>query len=418
MKKLKGIISTLSAFVIGTAALSPYTKADAAANLKNTFFISDGIIKCDVLTSYPNGEYPLPDVFCFLKDYYPITYGDSTACASVHNTTDTSNTLSKQVIDQAAEKNWGLTNANNFIISMGMNDILSKFHQLIKEDFPDLEGQSRPGTIINFINAYTAGELKSSKAKALINKLKEEATNTATNTVKNFDSTLAALKKVNKNANIYIYTLYNPFLTDAQPSNNVPYCKEISDIYATYMDIVNKNIKNSGAKCIDISNLFTVEGSNGKSGIANRYIKAAKTKAKGERLYPNEVGIVAITLETFKTLKASSSATNTEDIRKATKMFYETYSKLQPQQHAQLLKLLGYSKCDYNKDGAIDASDASAVLAYYSNHQTSTSNPSTTKEYTQHIVMDADANGTVDASDASLILAHYSSMQTGGSPLL
>ena len=188
------------------------------------------------------------------------------------------------------------------------------------------------------------------------------------------------------------------------------------------MNVVNKHIKGCGAKCIDISNTFTVEGSSGKSGIANRYIKVSKTKAKGERLYPNEVGIVAITLETFKALNASPSSTNNEDICKAYKMFQDTYTKLQPQQYAQMLKIMGYSKCDFNQDGIIDASDASDILAFYASNQAGGVDSSNKKKYAkylaQQIVMDADINGTTDASDASLVLAHYSSIQTGGKALL
>lgn len=67
---------------------------------------------------------------------------------------------------------------------------------------------------------------------------------------------------------------------------------------------------------------------------------------------------------------------------------------------------------DANLDDAVDAKDASAVLAEYA--RLSTSKPSEFNEQ-QNINSDVNFDGTVDAKDSSLILAFYSFLSTGGS---
>lgn len=64
-------------------------------------------------------------------------------------------------------------------------------------------------------------------------------------------------------------------------------------------------------------------------------------------------------------------------------------------------------KGDANYDGAINASDASAVLAHYARLSTSSENIGSDTH-----TMDFDSSGIVDATDASMILAHYSDVQT------
>ena len=64
-------------------------------------------------------------------------------------------------------------------------------------------------------------------------------------------------------------------------------------------------------------------------------------------------------------------------------------------------------KGDANYDGAIDASDASAVLAHYARLSTSSENIASDTH-----TMDFDSSGSVDATDASMILKHYAEVQT------
>ena len=68
---------------------------------------------------------------------------------------------------------------------------------------------------------------------------------------------------------------------------------------------------------------------------------------------------------------------------------------------------------DSNLDGNVDASDASAILSFYSLASTGH-----TPEYKegQKSRCDVDHNDNVDANDASLVLVYYSAASTGRSP--
>ena len=68
---------------------------------------------------------------------------------------------------------------------------------------------------------------------------------------------------------------------------------------------------------------------------------------------------------------------------------------------------------DSNLDGNVDASDASAILSFYSLASTGR-----TPEYKegQKSRCDVDHNDNVDANDASLVLVYYSAASTGKSP--
>ena len=66
---------------------------------------------------------------------------------------------------------------------------------------------------------------------------------------------------------------------------------------------------------------------------------------------------------------------------------------------------------DVNGDGAVDSSDASAVLSEYV--RTATGLPSAFSYYSR-LTGDYNADGMVDSLDASQILAHYANVATGG----
>ncbi|MBR6581647.1 MAG: leucine-rich repeat protein [Ruminococcus sp.] len=71
------------------------------------------------------------------------------------------------------------------------------------------------------------------------------------------------------------------------------------------------------------------------------------------------------------------------------------------------------SKGDINSSGAVDASDASVVLAEYSAVQTG---GNSTFSRIQKSLADVNNDGVIDASDASKILAYYSAVSTGKAP--
>ena len=66
---------------------------------------------------------------------------------------------------------------------------------------------------------------------------------------------------------------------------------------------------------------------------------------------------------------------------------------------------------DVNRDGFINATDASAILMAYSAYSTGD-----TPDLTEDQLIDADVNfdKTIDASDASIVLVYYSYLSTGG----
>ena len=70
-----------------------------------------------------------------------------------------------------------------------------------------------------------------------------------------------------------------------------------------------------------------------------------------------------------------------------------------------------YAIGDVNASGAVDASDASDVLAEYASLST---NGGSTFTQAQFTAADVDGSGFIDASDASYILMYYSFLSTGG----
>jgi hypothetical protein len=68
---------------------------------------------------------------------------------------------------------------------------------------------------------------------------------------------------------------------------------------------------------------------------------------------------------------------------------------------------------DPNSSGAVDASDASTVLAEYSAVQTGKKETFTE---TQKKMADVNRDGAVDAVDASEILRYYADLSTGKNP--
>lgn len=70
---------------------------------------------------------------------------------------------------------------------------------------------------------------------------------------------------------------------------------------------------------------------------------------------------------------------------------------------------------DVDGNNAIDASDASYILAEYS--ALSTGRPTTLQSH-QKVVADVNYDETIDSSDASLVLAHYASISTGGNGII
>ena len=66
---------------------------------------------------------------------------------------------------------------------------------------------------------------------------------------------------------------------------------------------------------------------------------------------------------------------------------------------------------DVNDDGAVDARDASAILAEYANTSSATGDTFTQK---QNAAADVNGDGAVDARDASAVLAYYAASSAGG----
>lgn len=85
--------------------------------------------------------------------------------------------------------------------------------------------------------------------------------------------------------------------------------------------------------------------------------------------------------------------------------------ELTPETEHHTIIVAPYSLGDVNGDGLVDSSDASAVLAYYSQIATGKADYFTSK---QKSAGDVNTDSAIDSADASSILSYYSLIATGG----
>ena len=95
--------------------------------------------------------------------------------------------------------------------------------------------------------------------------------------------------------------------------------------------------------------------------------------------------------------------------------FYSHYKPLQYSQRSTLCKSVGLTFGDADRNGSVDASDASYVLNIYASLQ---SGGNHNFDESAMLIYDIYGTNIIDASVSSIILAHYADVQSGGKGIL
>ena len=223
-----------------------------------------------------------------------------------------------------------------------------------------------------------------------------------------------AISKVRSNypdAAVYVVIPFNPFKNNGETKPSVPFCKSVCDAYSAYLSNLRTKINGiKNIKIIDADLTFSKEGSNGSLGLSGQYTNLYNDKEL-HPFTPKTESFLALWLEYYKLAKPAMTKNRTQFIR----YFYSHYKPLQYSQRSTLCKSIGLTFGDADRNGYVDASDASYVLNIYSHLQTGGNR---NFDENDMLVYDINGNNSIDASVASTILSHYADVQSGGRGIL
>ena len=409
----KQILSALSAILMGASALaapmSSFAGAVGPVDVSNNYFV----FLDDGLSSYTDrtGNNPYIDI---IKDYYSQQKSVEVCsdysfdkCSSAH-ILSTIDTIKSDIKD-----------SEYIIISVGLNDYIAAVKKIASEKYHISDSEDLFGSLLTIANIVREnGGNAVSEFAAFISVLKDEFESVSASTLENITQMRNKIKACNPDAHIIVSTVYNPVLISETGLNTLLKGKpsEYSTGYTMIRNLLNNSLNEfnsslkgiSGIKIADVAAAFTVEGSNGKYGYADIFTDIISSDKHG--IYPNELGCVAASAEI---IKAIGYKENFGDSTYLT----NNYDPLPAESKSSLREILGIKLGDGDKNGVIDASDASLALSIYASAQIG-QDLYDVADAANLIALDTDLNGTVDASDASTILAHYADVQSDGKGIL
>lgn len=425
----KGILSTAAAIIIGAAALTAPMGAFAAE--KNTAKNSNEtqIITVPARTHSPGsitvyGD-SIPGANASLTDdqnTYGIILSKYYACPST--TYSLSGYTSAQLLNTLSTDNIkGLTddlkNSDVIVISSGANDYLSAVKELAASLYPALYNEKDPyGSLLAIVDSISQSPNAATEFVPLISKLNSAVGSATPVALENVKKLCAEIKKLNPDCELIVQTIYNPAifteeslkaLLAAKPSNFSTGYSMLRNVFKNNLADFNEGLAEiEGIKIANINEAFTVDGTSGNNGYADVYTQIL-SKEKHD-FHPNALGQIAIASELMKTIGYI-------DIGYAEEYIADYFASLPNECANDLLAALSIRIGDSDKNGSVDASDASKALEIYATAQ-SGGNTADVMTGTAHIALDVDRNGTIDASDASTILTHYTDVQSGGKGIL
>lgn len=404
----KKIISALTSIVMGAAALSPITSANAgqiAYTNQNILFLGDSIIS----TAYDQDAPYITTVGKYLGKN----------AVSIHTSGMTSDEfLTKLKTDTAYIS--AIKGYNEIVVSIGGNDLIDTLMAVIEEKYPDQYSDSNPyNSLLEILLSVKDKPDADTELMSLITTMNSALiaeVNTCVDTMKQID---AELKSINPDATIVYQNLYNPILMsekdleaylEGRPSN-------YRTGYTMIRNLFKNNVKNFNSKALgtledvkiaDVYSLFTEEGTEDKFGYSNIYTDI--TKSTNRDFHPNQLGNHAIAAAVIKAFDEK-----TENADAAIECYEADYKDMPISGHKAFFNAINVNIGDSNSDNLADASDASFALATYASIATG---ETVNLSAAVRIALDTDRNGAIDAVDASTILAHYADIATGGNGIL
>ena len=417
----KRLLSAAAAVIIGASSLTVPMGAFAAEKVTGTASNETEILTVSTLTQTKKsitvyGD-SIPGVNASLTDeqnVYGTILGEYYDCTS--SVYSLSGYTSKQLLENLSSGSIaGLTddlkNSDVVVISSGANDYLEVVKGLAKEINPELYDEKDPyGSILKAVSSASAIDL--------ITKLNAAAPAATPTALENTAKLCAEIKKLNPNCEIIVQTIYNPILFTETGLNALLSTKDSSFSlgYTMFRNIFNNTLREfneglseiEGVKVADINEAFTLDGASQSYGYADVYTQILSEQNRD--FHPNALGQIAIAAEIMKIIGYT-------DIGHAENYISEYFAALPAECTNDLLAALDIRIGDGDKNGYVDASDASKALEIYATAQSGSSLASVLTG-TARIALDVDKNGTIDASDASTILAHYADVQSGGKGIL
>jgi len=241
--------------------------------------------------------------------------------------------------------------------------------------------------------------------------------------IPNIEKINADIKAVNPDAKIVYQTIYDPLQFDKDyyaatyTGNALTVMNLLIPVFTAVCDSYSSQLSSAdlgGAPIADVYNDITSVDENGQK--YGWYFTKIQEERDSMDIHPTQAGHVAIAAKIIDTIGTKTDGgdliVKTFDSLSAKDSYpaaaYETYKKVAD---TTLPSAEGLKFGDPNNDGAVDAKDASFILAAYAKASTSGDNGMTAEQKTA-----ANVNGDalVDAKDASAILSYYSYVSTGG----
>ncbi len=404
----KKIISALTSIVMGAAALSAITTANAGQIVytnQSILFLGDSIIS----TAYDQDAPYVTTVGKYLGK----------KVVSIHTSGMTSDEFLAKLKNDTAYIST-IKGYNEIVVSIGGNDLIDTLMAVIEEEYPDQYNGTNPyNSLLEIISSVKDEPDADKMLMSLITKmntaLKDEVKN-CVDTMKQID---AELKSINPDAKIIYQNLYNPILMsekeleaylEGRPSNYKTGYTMIRNLFKN--NIMNFNSDALGAienvKIADVYSSFTEEGTENKFGYSNIYTDI--TKSTNRDFHPNQLGNHAIAAAVIKAFDEK-----TENADEVVELYESDYKDMPISGHKAFLNAINVNIGDSNSDNLADAGDASFALATYASISTG---ETVNLSPAVRISLDTDRNGAIDAIDASTILAHYADIATGGNGIL
>lgn len=414
---MKKLISLFSAISIGASALCIPT-ANAAESKGSLVILGDSISSGYGLEE---DEYNYGEILGEYLDYDTQNFAVSGL---------TTAGLIEKLTDENVKK--AVSDADLIVISIGGNDFIGTARETFTEKYGEIVDITDLNAIFTMFKSDVMKAL--STLSSLYTTKFPQACDTAIANIEQISSTIYSL---NPDAEVVFQNIYDPFqidtekyekyiLADATYKNGYNGLKRavyyninaLKTYEGNYPVSFNVRIKDAvgNAHVADICSAFTADEVNDTDltkpyGNVSYFTDVFETYSRD--FHPNKKGHLEIAAAVLEELGKKETAN-----RKMRSVYNSlsadeksAYPALRADNITKYALASAVLKGDYNDDKAVDASDASSVLAYYAKISAGE-----TPEISKDVFVSSDVNSDdkIDASDASAILAYYAKMSSGG----
>lgn len=419
---MKKLISLFSALSIGVSALC-ITDVNAAESKGKLVVLGDSISSGYGLN---DGEYNYGEILGEYLDYDVENY-------AVPGLT------TQGLVDKIAETNvkQAISDADLIVVSIGGNDFISTARDKFSEKFGEIDDLTDFNYLFSLLSQDTVSSL------AILGSLYStefpQACDTAINNITEINNTISSL---NPDADVVFQNVYDPFQLDQEKYDKyiatnstykmgylgvkraVYYNINTLNTYSNTSIPVSFNVRIQEAvgdsHVADVCSAFTAESSIDESDLTQPYGHVSYFtdvfNSEKRDFHPNQKGQLEIASAVLEELGIQPAANRR--MRAVYNKLTNDEKTAYPELRSSIVKnyadgVSSIKKGDYNKDGTIDASDASEILTHYAK-ESSGNTIDVSKEL--FISVDIDGSDVIDSYDASKVLEHYAKLSAGGSP--